>query len=151
MKKELEIALNSLKEACGAVVSVIEKLESDRFVKNSDGSVLDKSTGLTWAPTLDKEMTFADAEKACKELTLGGHKDWRLPTVKELISLVDYDTRDPAIDKRFFPDIKSSWYWSGSPLAGGSGSAWVVGFNGGNVGYGNKGIASCVRPVRSSQ
>lgn len=127
---------------------VAQKKENERFIRNTDGSVIDKSTGLMWGKTFEKEMTFSDAEKACKELNLGGHKDWRLPTVKELISLVDYEKREPAIDKDFFPDTKSSYYWSSTPYVGCSDYGWVVGFSLGYVnGYYHSSI-NCVRPVR---
>ncbi|HHW4678196.1 MAG TPA: Lcl domain-containing protein [Xylella sp.] len=36
------------------------------------------------------ELNNSEAEKACRELTLGGHTDWRLPTVNELLTLGYY-------------------------------------------------------------
>lgn len=131
-------------------VDVKEK-KNNRFVKNEDGTVLDKSTGLIWGKTFDKSMPWADAIKACKELSLGGHKDWRLPTVNELFSLVDRKKYKPAIDTEFFPDTKSDWYWTSEELADDSGFAWIVVFGYGFVGYGDKTGYNYVRPVRSGQ
>ena len=62
--------------------------------------------------------------------------------------LVDYDKRDPAIDKEFFPDTKSSYYWTSTPLCGDSGYGWIVLFYNGNVNYDHRGNSNYVRPVR---
>lgn len=58
----------------------------------------------------------------CEELNWGGKDDWRLPSVKELRSLVDTNRRSPAIDKDYFPntpyygpgrtDQNSGQFWS---------------------------------------
>ena len=120
--------------------------ETTRFKKLSDGWVLDKALGIEWGPTQKKEMDWKDAKATCE--LLGG----RLPTVKELRSLIDYEKHDPAIDKDFFSDTKSSWYWTSTECAWNkSGAAWVVYFGYGNVGYNFKVSASYVRPVRASQ
>ncbi len=140
--------LTEIRDRLPLTPGTVKKIENDRFIRNPDGSVIDKSTSLMWGPTFEKEMTFADAEKACKDFNLGGCQDWRLPTVKEFISLVDYDKRDPAINKEFFPDTKSSYYWTSTPLCGGSDSGWVVGFGIGGVGNGYRHISYFVRPVR---
>jgi len=60
-----------------------------------------------------------------------GATDWRMPTIKELESLVSFDRYSPAIDTDFFPRTNSSNFWSGSPGAYGSNGAWYVYFNNG--------------------
>lgn len=121
-------------------------VESIRFKILSDGWVLDKALGIDWAPSSTKKMNWEEAKKYAADQ--GG----RLPTVKELRSLVDYDKHSPAIDTQFFGDTKTDdWYWTGTVVAGHSGNAWCVGFNSGGVGSGNKGLDIYVRPVRASQ
>jgi len=77
------------------------------FVDHEDGTVSDLATGLTWTQTdAGAEMEWADALGYCQDLALAGADDWRLPSIKELHTLVDYsrspDTTDsPAIDPLF--------------------------------------------------
>ena len=119
-----------------------------RFVKNSDGTVTDNLLKVMWAPTLSEYMTHSKAGKACKDLSFAGYKDWRLPTVNELFSLVDRKKYSPAIDTDIFPDTKSSWYWTSEEYVGSSGYSWVVDFYNGNVYGGYRSIVYYVRPVR---
>lgn len=47
----------------------------------------------------------------CGELLLGGYSDWRLPSVKELMTLTDYSHGDPFIDTVFVNTAQPT-YWS---------------------------------------
>lgn len=54
-------------------------------------------------------MTFAEAFKKAKDLELGGSSDWRVPTIKELYSLIQFTGRmngqkaiRPFIDTQYF-------------------------------------------------
>ncbi len=97
-----------------------------------------------------KEVTFAKAEQALKDLRAGGFDDWRLPTRAELLSLVDLDKYRPAIDTALFPDTKSSFYWSSTPYAGYPADyAWGVDFYNGNTCIGYRDGTGFVRAVRS--
>ena len=141
----------------------VKEFPKERFIDNSDGTITDTHFGLTWVknPHIDlpdefkKEMKWQDAIDICKKLTFASHKDWRLPTVEELRSIVDYacgaKSNEPAIDTKFFPDTKCSWYWTSTPCSWDSTSAWCVGFSHGDVYYGDEGDSSYVRPVRASQ
>lgn len=58
---------------------------------NGDGTINDLVTGLTWQKGHhDTRLDYYGAEAACHALTLGGKRDWRLPTIKELFSLADF-------------------------------------------------------------
>jgi len=109
----------------------------------------DPPAQLEWSGTLgDSRMTHADAEKACAELRLGGYDDWRLPTLQELQSIVDYNRCNPAIDTTLFPDTKAEVYWTASPVASRPGCAWFVYFNYGYVCSTHRGDVAWVRAVR---
>jgi hypothetical protein len=96
----------------------------------------DDTTGLAWsrANIRDKRVTHKEAVKACAALNLAGHSDWRLPTIRELLTLVDYGQYNPAIDIDLFPEWKSNWYWSDTPYAPSPGDyAWGVYFGDGGA------------------
>ena len=106
---------------------------------------------LEWAKATSVDrLAFKDAEAYCKALRTNGHDDWRLPTIQELLSLVDYTRHDPAIDITQFPDTKPTWYWSSSPGASAPADyAWLVDFDDGHSDGGHRGHPAFVRAVRS--
>jgi hypothetical protein len=116
----------------------------------SNGTVYDTKTKLTWQQTISSiSCTWADAKGYCAGVgsSLGG-TGWRLPTLKELQSLVDYSqTTPPMIDSTAFPGTPF-WFWSASPLAGSSSYAWGVHFGYGDTGVSDVSGPSDVRCVR---
>lgn len=112
--------------------------------------VRDNATGLEWqAMCFDKRMTWKEATKACEELHLGGHDDWRLPTRAELLALVD-DTRcNPTIDTDAFPGTPSEWFWTSTAYADDPDTyAWIVDFSNGYSSVGYRDGDGRVRAVR---
>jgi hypothetical protein len=79
---------------------------------------------------------------------LCGARDWRLPTKRELLSIVDNSRSNPAIDTVFFPDSQPSYYWSSSPLPDQENSAWQVYFLYGEASPNSKDKGNHVRLVR---
>lgn len=63
---------------------------SPRFSVHGDGTVTDLVTGLTWTQALGDKVTWDAAMAEARNLTTGGHRDWRVPTLKELYSLMDF-------------------------------------------------------------
>jgi hypothetical protein len=59
---------------------------------------------------------------------LCGAKDWRMPWLGELRSIVDYGRTSPAMDLAYFPFQEEFPVWSGSPYAGSSDKAWYIEF-----------------------
>lgn len=85
----------------------------------------------------DDEKTSCTTAADCATGVCGfaGHRDWRLPNVKELISIVDYGQRDPAISPRFpgEPFPSGAIYWTFTSVVDPDNPAfvWVIGFTGG--------------------
>lgn len=125
------------------------------------GTVTDNTTGLIWqkcsagqsgascATGTAGTYTWENAISYCEGLSLGDATDWRLPNVKELKSIADMTTLNPAINATYFPaTVVSWWYWSSTTYAGGTWVAWGVGFYGGGAGGYYKTNAYYVRCVR---
>lgn len=65
------------------------------FRDNGDGTVSDLVTGLMWQKDPGAKMGLSAALKGASACRLAGHRDWRLPTVKELYSLILFSGTDP--------------------------------------------------------
>ncbi|XXY54628.1 DUF1566 domain-containing protein [Sorangium sp. So ce269] len=94
--------------------------------------VLDGSTGLVWQRHASTtRFTWSDALEHCEELTLAGKEDWRLPSAKELLSIVDDQRSGPAIDLEAFPETPSDPFWSSTPAIDSADNAILVNFSNG--------------------
>ncbi len=150
-----------------------------RFVDNLDGTVTDMLTGLVWlldASCADLagtgESGLADwttALTAAQALSSGicglsdssVAGDWRLPSVNELQSLVDYEYSTPALanaagtarwtEGDVFAGVQSSYYWSSTSYADYPSGAWYVGLGYGGVDDYDKPGTLYVWPVRGGQ
>ncbi|MDQ7787936.1 MAG: DUF1566 domain-containing protein [Thermodesulfovibrionales bacterium] len=127
-----------------------------------DDMVLDKETGLVWQRNLwitEPAMALSPRIESCevqgyrKAQGLPGRPGWRLPTLQELLSLVDPSRHDPALPDGH-PFVNLRWgdypyveYWTSSPSAYGAGIS-VVEFKYGYRGYASEDEAHyswCVR------
>ncbi len=61
------------------------------YTNNGDGTVTDHNSGLVWQRHHSDAMPYRDADGYCDGLMLGGESDWRVPTIKELYSLIDFN------------------------------------------------------------
>lgn len=71
--------------------------------------------------------TFAYAQRVNAEGWCGYH-DWRVPTLRELRSIVDRGRAGPALNTVYFPNDKKSYVWSSSPYAGDITRVWLLYF-----------------------
>jgi hypothetical protein len=69
-----------------------------------------------------------DFIRALNTANYGGASDWRMPTIIELQSIIDYDLSNPAINTVFFLNTVADWYWSSTTAVYHTGKAWYVNF-----------------------
>jgi hypothetical protein len=119
--------------------------------------VEDLLTGLFWSRnalpaeyplTWDEALTFV---RQLNETNWMGYADWRLPNRRELRSLMDYETRLPALPAGHpFSNVFSGWYWSSTSAAISPSHAWYVHMEGARMFYGGKDQSYMLWPVRGS-
>lgn len=108
----------------------------------------DKVTGLVWETKADanaQAATYTYDQLAAYVTAVNGaarcgKSDWRLPTVNELLTLVDFSlATGSAADATGFPDQGTNRYWTADTVAGTTANAWFVDFgNQGLVSFDNK-------------
>lgn len=62
---------------------------------NGDGTVSDQNTGLMWQADPGEKRTYSEVVADVSRCRTGGYDDWRLPTIKELYSLILFTGTDP--------------------------------------------------------
>ena len=116
-------------------------------VDDGSGNLL--PTRMIWDYTNGDPNALDLGLHASPGLTKSGHSDWKLPNIKELMSLVNYEIYSPAIDS-VFTNCHSDYYWSSTVYASIVSFAWSVSFEYGDViGIGRDYYSFYfVRPVR---
>jgi hypothetical protein len=119
-------------------------------IRSESGTVSDLVTGLEWQASVPgRTFTWSEAETHCSGLRLGERSDFRLPTRIELVSLLDLERAEPAIDPTAFPETPGEWFWSASPTADDPTRAWYAYFYFGYPDIEDRGSAFRVRCVAS--
>lgn len=84
-------------------------INAPSYTDNNDGTITDNVTGLVWQKDMGQKLSFEEALIKVNEVKLGGYSDWRIPTIKELYSLIQFSgsvkgekALYPFIDTRFF-------------------------------------------------
>lgn len=98
------------------------------FTEITTGVIRDNVTGLIWekcpkglsggtcsSGTVDSLITFATATTQCSSTTTDG-RTWRVPTIEELQTLVDY-TKSSNLIFSDFPGTIGTTYWSSTEVA----------------------------------
>lgn len=143
MGYSIQEKLDILNAQIGRINAEVEKLRDELRTAAGREIRTVKVGDLEWqADVPDKRFTWEEA----KAYAASRGDGWRLPTIQELLSLVDYTTYKPAC--RVFPDCPSEWFWSSSAFSGSSTSAWYVNFSIGHTGNFDVSGANRVRCVR---
>jgi len=122
------------------------------FLDNGDGTVTDLNTGLMWKDSIPSVLTWQDACDYCESLVLpsGGYSDWRLPTLRELISIINYSRYSPAFFTDYFKGIDGKHMWSSDTITGYPLTIWVLNIQTGGTWDLTKGSTAVFLCVRGS-
>jgi hypothetical protein len=101
---------------------------SSRFEDHGDGTVTDKQSNLMWmrcsvgqtwtagsCTGTPSALAWSDAVQSAAALNTKGkffYKDWRLPKLPELASIVERQCKQPRINIQIFPGTPAALYWS---------------------------------------
>ena len=89
------------------------------YVDNGDGTITDLNTGLMWMQDAGEKMTYTEALSYAEDFTFSDYADWRLPTIKELYSLMDFSGIDDAVTRTEpFIDTDYFYFEYGDPSIG---------------------------------
>ncbi len=154
----------AMAQTCKTTSSASSAKPTADFVDNGDGTVTHKKTGLMWKRCSEGQTwngttctgfltayTWKLALQRGAHASFAGHTDWRVPTVKDLRSIVEKQCTNPAINAVIFPTTASKWYWSASQSAVNATYAWLIAFNDGDESVGRKNGSYYVRLVRGGR
>lgn len=144
--------------------SIPASTPESRFTAHNNGTVTHKTTGLTWmrcslgqiwdGKTCTGKAEIFDWQKilqAAGSQEFADHKDWRLPSKNELVSILEERCVAPAVNAKIFPGTPSAYFWSSSPYSGVADGAWSVDFGYGTINASVKNGSNLhVRLVRGS-
>ena len=148
MNARIAISLAAVGMAVGLAAPTRANAPAGRY-QVSNGAVYDTRTKLTWQQAVQGKypanITWANAKTYCATLDLAGMVGWRLPTIKELLSIVDQSLSWPSIDPSAFPSTPSSYFSSSSMDS--YGSVLLLHFGTGTLGSGGEdnAVFRCVR------
>ena len=115
---------------CSALASCPRFIVLSNF---NNAAVLDRDTGLIWDRAPNGGGDWASMSQLCMESQIGGHFGWRLPSVPELMSLLDPTQSNPALPPgNPFNDVFISsqlGFWTSNPTLVFPDRAWVVNVN----------------------
>jgi len=133
-----------------------------RYKDNGDGTITDKNTNLTWEKLSadgsihDRSNSYSWADALAvhvaglNKANFAGHNDWRLPNVKELQSIVNYQNFAPSVSSAFNNNCVAgatvltgsctvgNGYWSSTTYTYAPAGAWFINFIDGDVNVGSK-------------
>ncbi len=132
-----------------------------QYRDNGDGTVTDLVTGLTWVKARGAKVSWEKALADATACRVGGHADWRMPTIKELYSLIDFRGKSATTAAASIPYLDTTYFdfaygntsigervidcqdWSATTYVhltmGGDSTAFGVNFADGRIkGYGKK-------------
>jgi len=121
---------------------------------SSSNSIIDSSTGLTWQQNGSNEsLGYSEIAAYLRELNeknVNGYNDWRLPTLTEAWSLLEFKKNQNGLSIEKIFDSKQTWIWTETTTNDGYG--WFIFFKGGKPIFQNaNGSHAYIRAVRGEK
>jgi hypothetical protein len=105
------------------------------FIRNGDGAITDTDTKLQWQDAKIMPSSRADkAMKYCNNLILAGKNDWRLPTLKELETIVN----GSYINRKAKFKFDNFYLWSSTEYDENTNQVFLIKFDNGKIRRFNK-------------
>ena len=96
--------------------------------------VKDNNTGVMWQSTSTSDkFDWYHAIAYCADLEYAGYDDWRLPTLRELASIMDFGGDSYAINRTYFPVLYIGRTWTSKQIFSDSTRAWDISFTTGEL------------------
>jgi hypothetical protein len=112
---------------------------TSRFVFHNNGTVTDTQTKLTWQRCVEGRggvncesggtllLDWEQALQRAENSTFANHNDWRLPNIRELRSIIEFQCSEPMINLSVFPGDQLEFrVWTSTPRNSNQGA---------NIGY----------------
>lgn len=141
---------------------IVSSTPIKNFILYKSGVALDKSTGLMWK-RCPNDMSWSEKDQKCSVITdnngkiyseenwqkalesvtklnqnsgFAGYQDWRLPNLKELLTIIEKKCINPAYNQTLFPNVYlgstvTRYFWTSTPA--GSDQVWMVSEDGGSI------------------
>lgn len=144
-----------------------QKTGAQRYSDQGDNTIIDTQTNLQWMRfalgqlwdgktnvSEAKRYTWQEALTAANEFNQAGglaaYRDWRVPTIDELKTIVEHGKK-PSINHAMFPATPLSLFWSCTVANNGNQAlAWAVYFYGGSAYWYGKTSYYYLRLVRNA-
>jgi len=131
-------------------ISFFLSIEVSAYEKLAGNIIVDKKNAIYWQDNFAAAETsedWDDSVEYCKKLKINNLINWRLPTFKELFSIVDYTHFKPAINSKF-ESVTNDRYWTSTTFATTESRAWNINFGTGETYYSYKTTNQSVRCVK---
>ena len=131
----------------------------ENYKDNKNGTITDNQTGLIWKKCPQgmygntctggsaTQRVWSKSNTECEQLNFAGIKDWRMPTLKELNTLVYHNNPyKPSINEDFFVATEDPYWVSTSPAENPVSKFTVLFTNGSvyNIDMNNAAAVRCV-------
>jgi len=118
------------------------------FTINTDGTITDNTTQLMWMRCTfgqgykddscigsPAKFYWNEALETAEQFEYANYTDWRLPNIKELVTIIEDRCTSPVVNLDIFPDTGSWVYWSSTVKSNTANSVFHLYLSSGDMWY----------------